>query len=479
MSGGRTRLRLARLARLTVAIALAGTGRAEAEEPAQAHSSPATPAIPAFLAQKRRMTPEAIADKREHGYFTGLPLANADPDTGVGFGARVLYFENGAKDDALFPITPYRHRAFAQAFGSTKGYQYHWLDYDAPYLNESPWRLRASLVFEKNIATNYFGVGSRAMDRLSYAGDGRSFAHYDDYLADLRRLRPDGTAFTRNDQYVLTKPTANVSFERDFFGGVVRSLVGFNASYVDVRQWTGEEIRADDPATGRTDVSARQARTRLDDDCAARRLVGCEGGFNNALRLGVAYDTRDFEPDPNSGAFVELNGAFAHRGMGSRYDWARITFSPKVYVSPFPKLADLVVAGRLLGSFASEDTPFFALREIPFADYDRYGLGGLRTLRGFRQDRFVGRVALLGNLEVRWTFAQVRPLPKQHFAFILAPFVDVGRVFDDLSALELKRFATGQGAGFRIAWNQATIIAVEYGRSRESSTLYVNFNHPY
>ena len=62
---------------------------------------------------------------------------------------------------------------------------------------------------------------------------------------------------------------------------------------------------------------------------------------------------------------------------------------------------------------------------------------------------------------------------------MLARFVDVGRVFDAVSDLELKRFRNGQGAGFRIAWNQATIIVIDYGVSREDSTLYVNFNHPF
>lgn len=450
--------------------------------PARADVPPSTAPraeLPDFLARKRRMDDEALLAKREGRYVTGLPLANSDPDTGIGFGARVLWFDDGKREDPLFPVTPYRHRAFLQAFATTKGYQYHWLDYDGPYLDGSPWRLRASAVFERNIASNYFGVGNAAMNRLSFPGDPRTFAHYDDYLSELRRLRPDGTAYTRHDQYVLTKPTANVSFERDFFGGVVRSLVGFNASWVDVALWDGEAIRADDPARDRTDVAARQASTRLAADCAANRLVGCEGGFNNELRLGVAYDTRDFEPDPRSGLFVELNGTFAHRGFGSRYDWARLTFSPKAYVTPIPGYRNLVLAGRFLGSVASPDTPFFALRELPFADYDRYGLGGLRTLRGYKQDRFVGRVAMVASLELRWTFAEVRPTKGQRFAFILAPFVDVGRVYDDLSSFTLKGLANGQGAGLRVAWNQATILAFEYGVSREMQAFYVNFNHPF
>ena len=431
------------------------------------------------MRNKRRMTATDLADKRSDGYFTGLPLINGDPDTGVGFGARVIYFDNGPSDDVMFEATPYRHRAYAQLFFTTNGYQYHTLDYDAPYLGGSPFRLRASFVYEKNIAANYYGLGSRSLGRLSFPGSPDRFESQT-ALADAEaRRQPDGTAFTRFDQYILERPKLNATLERDFFGGVVRGLVGISAGYASVRQWTGETVNAN--AGGASDVDAREAPTRLDRDCAAGLVVGCAGGLDNTLKLGVAFDTRDFEPDPNSGLYAELSGELSGKYTLSAYDWARLTFSPRVYYSPFPKLDDLVVAGRFVGSVQSEGTPFFELNQLSFADYNRAGLGGLRTIRGFKQDRFVGPVVALASLEVRWTFYEfdLRLGKRQHFALMLAPFLDVGRVFDSMSDLELKRFRNGQGAGFRIAWNQATIIVVDYGVSREGSTLYVNFNHPF
>jgi hypothetical protein len=457
------------------------TGVAEAAEvrPADASVEGARP-LPDFMRAKKRMTASDLADKESGGYFTGLPLVNGDPDTGIGFGARVLYFHDGDREDAMFEATPYRHRAYAQAFFTTNGYQFHTVDYDAPYLGSTPFRLRASLVYEKNIAANYFGLGDRALGRLSFPGSPDRFASTSEYTDALRQVRPDGTAFTRYNQYVLERPKATATLERDFFGGVVRALAGISVSYANVEQWTGEVVHAHASGTS-DDVDARQAPTRLDRDCAAGLVVGCQGGVTNALKFGLAYDTRDFEPDPNSGVFVELTGELAGKYTLSDYDWSRLTFSPRAYWSPFPALTDLVVAGRLVGSVQSAGTPFYEMNELSFADYNRTGLGGLRTIRGFHQDRFVGRVAALANLELRWTFYDfdVKLGRKQHFALMLAPFLDVGRVFDSLSDLELKRFRNGQGAGFRIAWNQATIIVVDYGVSREGSTLYVNFNHPF
>jgi hypothetical protein len=90
----------------------------------------------------------------------------------------------------------------------------------------------------------------------------------------------------------------------------------------------------------------------------------------------------------------------------------------------------------------------------------------------------VGPIVALATLEVRWTFYEFSVL-KQRFGLMLAPFLDVGRVFDSVGDVAFRRFRNGQGAGFRIAWNQATIIVVDYGISREGSSLYVNFNHPF
>ena len=63
------------------------------------------------------------------------------------------------------------------------------------------------------------------------------------------------------------------------------------------------------------------------------------------------------------------------------------------------------------------------------------------------------------------------------FAFILAPFFDIGRPYDSLGDLSLHDWQPSYGGAFRIAWNLATVITVDYGRSSEDTGLYINFNH--
>src|SRR2546421_7763405 len=112
------------------------------------------------VASKTRLDAKALGDKRERGYFTGLPLVNYDSNTGLGLGARVYYLNNGERDDPRFEYTPYLHRIYVQGFVTTGGAQYHSVDYDAPYVARSAYRVRASAAFERNIIAPYFGRGA-------------------------------------------------------------------------------------------------------------------------------------------------------------------------------------------------------------------------------------------------------------------------------------------------------------------------------
>ncbi len=421
------------------------------------------------------MTPEDYARKNEHGYFTGLPLLNFDPNTGFGFGARAYYYDNGSRDDSLFAYTPYLHRVFLQGFASTRGLQFHWLDYDAPAVAGSPFRIRSQVIYVRNTSQHFFGIDEAAMRPLTFSGAGQSFETWSEYEERLRELRADGTTLARYDQYDLIHPAWLLSVERTFFDGVVRPLFGFGFSYTRINDYTGKQVDA--VAPNGDEVQAVMGPTRLSEACE-RGLVGCEGGWDNVVRLGISFDTRDFEPDPNSGVFADMALDISTRGLGSDYTYARWLTSVRWFVSPFPSVADLVIASRGTFQTQSKGTPFFAMNVLPYTEDFRTGLGGHRTLRGFQQDRFVGHVMSLANLELRWTFHRFVVL-NQKLSTMLVPFVDVGRVFASVRDFSVDDWRRGQGAGFRVSWNQATIISMDYGFSSEDQGLYVNFNHQF
>jgi outer membrane protein assembly factor BamA len=264
---------------------------------------------------------------------------------------------------------------------------------------------------------------------------------------------------------------ALLSLERPLWGGRVRPLVGAGISYNQIDDYTGETVSI---AGGQR--RAVMGPTRLSEDCQAGRIEGCDGGWNNFLRLGLSFDTRDFEPDPNQGVFIDAALDVGTAILGSEYDWVRVMLTPRAYFSPLPALTDLVVAARATLQVQTTSTPFFAMNLLPFTEEPRPGLGGLRTLRGYKQDRFVGPVMTLTNLELRWTFLRF-DAAGQNFGLIAVPFVDLGSVYDHIEELSLAGWKRDQGLALRASWNLATIIVVEYAVSEEDSGFYVNFNH--
>ena len=417
--------------------------------------------------------PAELAKKNEGGYVTGLPLFAYSTDIGLGLGARAYYYWNGHRDDPRFAQTPYLYRVFLQGFASTRGIQFHWLDFDAPKIFSSPFRIRSQLIFQRNLNSNYFGLGNRALDPLQFPGSG-TYDKYADYSRDQQAAGVDGKTYGKYDQFDLLRPSFIASVERLFLDDKIRVLGGLGFSYARIRTYDGKEVDALDNAGH--DTKAVQASTRLTEDCAAGDLVGCKGGRDSYVRFGISYDTRDYEPDPNSGVFVDLEVDAGTVALGSEYDYVRALIAARGYWSPIPCRADLVLAGRLVFEGQTKGAPFFSMNTLPFTDDPRSGLGGHRTLRGFRQDRFVGSVMGLANAEVRWTWGHLK-IKSQRFAFIVAPFFDIGRPFDGLGDLTVHDWQASYGGAFRIAWNLATIVTVDYGRSSEDSGFYINFNH--
>jgi hypothetical protein len=456
-------------------VAGAAVARAE-DSPAEANMPSAegdTP--PQGLGRKKQLRADDYARKNEGGYVTGLPLAAYDPTIGAGFGARGYYYYDGDRTDPLFAYTPYKERLILQVFATTRGAQDHLIDFDAPNFLGSLFRVRATLEFEAANVWPYYGIGSRSMAPLSFPGAPEmTYATSTDFQRATHAVQRNGTTYGLYNSLGFQRPTLQLGVERLLLGGVLRPLIGVGLAYNRLTDFSGQQTDATGP--GGANVRAPEATTLFASDCAAHRILGCAGGFDNVLRLALSLDTRDFEPDPNDGVYAELSSEIGTKALGSQYDYARVMLSVRGFYSPIPKLADLVIAVRGLYEVQSSGTPFFSQVWLPFIDDNHEGLGGFRTLRGYDQDRFVGPIIVLTNYELRWTFLRFRVL-KQGLGLIAVPFLDTGRVFDNVGQTSFADWKRAQGVGFRIAWNEATILMADYGVSSEGSGLYLNFNH--
>ena len=427
-----------------------------------------------FAKIKENKTPlndTSLKKKKEGGYVTGLPLFNSDPTTGIGYGVRAYYYYNGNKEDKLFGYTPYYHRVYAQFFQTTNGYQYQTLDWDAPYFMNTLFRVRSYVLYEKDINANYFGLGNESMKNLQ-SPTGVTYSSFKNYQTDLDKIDNTGNTNSRYNKFSFENPNWVITGERDvayFLNGVIRPSLGFVMGKMNISDYSGNKVKV-------SGNEYLQNNTRLFQDNEAGNIIGFHGGWDNRTIIGVAFDSRDFEPDPNNGLLTEMVAEVSNKGIGSTYDYQRYTFSQKVYFSPFPKIADLVLAARGVFSFHTGSTPFYALSNISFTEGVKNGLGGLRTMRGFKSRRFVGNTMTLVNFEMRWTMFDVDVLG-QNFAFLLVPFIDSGRVFNAPKEANFNNWKFDYGAGLRIAWNQATVIIFDYGMSSEDSGFFINFNH--
>ncbi len=222
------------------------------------------------------------------------------------------------------------------------------------------------------------------------------------------------------------------------------------------------------------------------------------GGFTGALRVGLMYDTRDFEAAPSRGIWAEANITLAPHFLGTTHSYYRYMATFRHYV-PIVK-EKLTFAYRLnyQGCFGKY-LPYYILPVFSNIgkEYDRDGIGGYRTVRGLMRDRVQGLDVGFLNAEFRWKFVKFI-LWKQNIYLGLNAFFDgaiVMRNYDlsyrgiDNAAMkgEYEKyintsshdgFHMAAGGGLRIAINQNFIIAIDYAvpfnRQDGKGSLYIN-----
>ena len=408
------------------------------------------------------------------------------------------------------------------------------MDWDAPYIFDTKWRARANAIYDRNPNNLFFGLGEASMKGLSYhprndysqpivtngnfpdqqesqafrrppnAGEPQYLdnAAYNSALIARNPISGMGSVPVTDqkfNRYDLEVPQVNLSTENSFFGGLMRLVVGTKLSNNIVRRYDGTIQKANDPYFRDTNIKASDdilngrlnafdanlgniptvnGKTKVTEDYERGKITGINGGYVNILRLGIVYDSRDFEPDPSKGIFAELTHERSSKAMGSNFEFNRTLGSVRVFYSPFPKVfKKLVFAGRALFVHNSGNLPFFEYRNMWTTEGGLSGLGGRTTLRGYIQDRFVGTNMGFANLELRYRFLE---LPG--FTFNIAPLFDLGRVWDTLGSVKANAadgYKYSYGLGLRIIWNQSTVIYAEWAKSRETRTTGWNAGAPF
>ncbi len=361
--------------------------------------------------------------------FAGLPLSNYNSDEGLGYGANVALYNH-----ARGGYTPYFYLTQAEVFLTTRGKDYAFFFFDSPHLIPR-YRLSAEFRFENDVFSPFYGLGEKTVFREEFT-DASSEAFIDEYYYSFGRER--------------LKFTADV--QRFVWQKRLRALVGLGIFHTEI--------------TPNTERSLLQEQVPL----------GIEGGWTNYLKFGFVYDTRDNEPAPTSGTWSEMIVEISGGLLGSDYTSRRVTVTDRRY---YRILKNLVYANRVVFEMMDGDVPFYEMSRFSSSFKREEALGGAKSVRGVRRNRFIGQTKLFANLELRWTMFRFQKW-NQDFFIATNIFADIGRVWEENPTLTLKDFQLARGGGVRIGWNQNFIVAVDVGNSSEVPlALYIGLGYLY
>jgi outer membrane protein assembly factor BamA len=421
--------------------------------------------VPDFISARKEIPAELLDQKKEGTYWIGFPIIGYDPDTLFNIGATVNVFNDGLKDSPFFRYNSYERKIALSAAYSTGGAGQVRFIFDSPNFNASPWHLYGTAQYVKNDFENYFGVGSPTLDALSFPGSNKTYSKYEDFLDAINQVH-NGQTFRSYDEYKQQQAFVDFSVERDTLGGILRPMAGIQVAYYDIGDYTGE-----------THDGAVIQTTHLRSDENAGRIKGFNGGWDNSIRLGLTYDTRDFAPNPSNGLFLQAIARTSLKAFGSTENYGQFKLEARGFYSPFPKTR-LILAGRLGYLAQTSNTPFYILSQAPGVDGSSNWLGAFDSLRGFQNNRFIGNNVAVASAEVRWFFAK-STIWNQNLAYGTTAFVDAGSVFDSIGDTSLKHWKPSGGVGFLLSWNVSTVVSFDLGKSGEGNLFYMGLGFPF
>lgn len=411
--------------------------------------------------------------------FGALPAVSYNTDLGFQYGGLINLYYFG--DGSTYPN--YMHSVYAEVSRYTKGSGVNRLFYDSEYLIPGI-RITSDLSFLTEKALDFYGFNGYDAAYVPAFEDEED----PDYLSRM---------FYRHDRQMFRFTT---DFQGALSGDALRWVAGFGIINNKVGSVDIESLnKGKDEADKLPDVPG------LYDRYVSWGLIDeneQEGGWANHLKLGLVYDTRDFEPNPMQGMWTEvvLFAAPAFLGNGD-FGYTKLSATHRQY---FTLVEDrlsfayrLNYQGTLTGTVPFFMQPYMISSFTLSSNHD--GLGGSKTLRGVLRNRVVGDAVAFGNAEFRWKFFQTMLL-KQDLYLALNAFADAGQVLKkidipDHSELPVingfvpenvfredeESLHVALGAGLKIVMNQNFIVSVDYGKPLDvrdgNGGLYIGLNY--
>lgn len=390
-----------------------------------------------LLAQKESVKPEDMvqaveaSEQQPEGLsFGGVPALSYNSDTGFGFGAVGSIYKKDPN------IQPYAWSVDAVAFATTRGTHSDHISLEGIELFNLPLRLRGKLGFYATINQNYCGHANHlnCQEAVTVADQkGLEGKDRDDFIFRYNHYRYMEFYGQAQGRWRLS----NMPHKIELLGG-----------------WRGSYYRPGDFFEHGSYDTGHYAK-----EFSSSAAVGQEG-FASVFEAGVVFDNRDNEPAPTSGYWVEATARAAAPVTGSAWTFAGGHLAARGYV-PLESSHRVVLANQFITDVIFGDAPLQEIVRIGgiLGGLGYKGFGGQDMGRGISTESYVGRVKIIDQLELRYTFWGF-DLLSQRFDLGVVGFTDAGLIgwtADDFFKEAINPLV-GFGSGLRISWNKTFVI---------------------
>lgn len=191
-------------------------------------------------------------------------------------------------------------------------------------------------------------------------------------------------------------------------------------------------------------------------------------------RLAIVYDTRNDLTVPNLGMrWFAYAGIATHSALGDA-EYSEAGLDGSVYWAIRPTT---VVAAHLALQYLPS-IGRVAFWQLSSVGGDRSFPSGPQPLRGFGEGRFTDRNSFSLTAELRQSVLNVG-IFKTHVELELAPFVDLGKVFEHPGTSPVSHLHTVFGFGFRGIARPFVVAYVDVGYGHEGAAVFTGINYPF
>ena len=402
-----------------------------------------------------------------------LPAIGFDSDVGFRYGALAYIYDWG--DGSYYP--DYKKQLYLEWSRTTKGSGINRIQYDDKSFFGTKLRFSSDVGYYIEQALDFYGFnGYQSVFNSSYSTtDDPDYRSRMYYRLDRRMLR---------GIFDFQIPLSGNKFR--LYSGI--SLFNMKVGSVNIDKLNSGK----DPQDLLPSVDTMPGVYEKYKDWGIISPSEATGGFITQIKGGLIFDTRNNEAMPTKGIWEELVFV-GSPGIGGTSAYLQMAITHRQYFSIIPDHLSfayrLVYQTKIAGNIPFYMMPFYYnTKEI------RDGIGGSTTIRGMLRDRVVADGVLFGNAELRYRMVNF-DIGNAHFYVALSGFTDATRVitahkvdlpnvpaaerdlFFNPTSSDIYKIHLTYGGGLRIAYNENTIVAIDYGMANNeqdgNSGLYI------